>query len=190
MRIANLAQMVNVIAPIFTNREGLFLQSIYHPLRLYAEHVQEVALDISVDSDTYDLREDEEIASGSHSVADLEASRPYRVADLGPFKLLDVTATCDAHGHELMVALVNRDRERDLATTIELVDAAATSGFAPLARKQIVAYEVNGGDPSVGNSFEYPRSVDVRESRLDVGGDRFEYTFPAHSVTLLRMQVG
>jgi len=84
-----------------------------------------------------------------------------------------------------MVAVVNRDRERDLATTIELVDAVATSG--------IVAYEVNGGDPSVVNSFEHPQSVDVRESRMDVDRERldcFEYTFPAHSVTILRMQVG
>jgi len=184
VRIANLAQLVNVIAPIFTNREGLFLQSIYHPLRLYAEHVQEIVLDISVSSDTYDLREDK-VASWPHSVTDLELSRPYGVADLGPFKLLDVTATCDTNGHELMVAVVNRDPERDLATTIELVDAVATSG--------IVAYEVNGGDPSVVNSFEHPQSVDVRESRMDVDRERldcFEYTFPAHSVTILRMQVG
>lgn len=176
VRIANLAQLVNVIAPIFTNREGLFLQSIYHPMRLYAEHAQEFALDVSVDSDTYDLREnkDKEVASW-----------PHRIADLGPFKLLDVTATCDTHGHELMVAVVNRDPKRDLATTIELVDAVATSG--------IMAYEVNGGDPSVVNSFEHPRSIDVRESRIDVDKDRldcFEYTFPAHSVTVLRMQVG
>src|SRR5207302_11352229 len=62
---------------------------------------------------SYDLREDK-VASWPHSVTDLELSRPYGVADLGPFKLLDVTATCDTNGHELMVAVVNRDRERDL----------------------------------------------------------------------------
>ena len=38
VRMANFAQLVNVIAPIFTSPEGLFLQTIYHPLRLYAEH--------------------------------------------------------------------------------------------------------------------------------------------------------
>ena len=40
VRIANLAQMVNVIAPIFTSPQGLYRQTIYHPLRLYAEHMQ------------------------------------------------------------------------------------------------------------------------------------------------------
>src|SRR3989441_368503 len=176
VRIANLAQMVNVIAPIFTNREGLFLQSIYHPLRLYAEHVQEVALDVSVNSDTYDLRENE-VASWPQSVPDLEASRPYRVADLGPFKLLDVTATCDAHGHELMVAVVNRDRDRAHPTTIQLTDAATMTN--------IVAYEVNGADPDTVNSFEQPHAVDVQEHRLDQEGQNISYTFAPHSLTLL-----
>ena len=40
VRMANFAQLVNAIAPIFTNPHGLFLQTIYHPLRLYAEHTQ------------------------------------------------------------------------------------------------------------------------------------------------------
>jgi alpha-N-arabinofuranosidase len=167
---------VNVIAPIFTNREGLFLQSIYHPLRLYAEHVQEVALDVSVNSDTYDLRENE-VASLPHSVADLEASRPYRVAELGPFKLLDVTATCDANGHELMLAVVNRDRDRAHPTTIQLTDAATMTN--------IVAYEVNGADPDTVNSFEQPHSVYVQEHRLDQKGQNISYTFAPHSLTLL-----
>ena len=41
VRMANLAQLVNAIAPIFTSPQGLFLQTIYHPLRLYAEHMRE-----------------------------------------------------------------------------------------------------------------------------------------------------
>ncbi len=173
VQIANLAQMVNVIAPIFTNHEGLFLQSIYHPLKLYAEHTQEIALDVFVDAETHDLKEGKEDTES--------AFWPYRVADLGPFKLLDVTATCDANKHELMIAVVNRDPSRPITTTIELADV--------VARSRVVAYEVNSDDVNVSNSFEHPHSIDVRESHLEVGGNSFEYTFPAHSVTVLRMQV-
>jgi alpha-L-arabinofuranosidase len=43
--MANIAQMVNAIAPIFTNREGLFLQTIFHPLKLYSDHMQGIALE-------------------------------------------------------------------------------------------------------------------------------------------------
>ena len=82
VHIANLAQLVNVIAPIFTNHEGLFLQSIYHPLRLYAEHVQEIALDISVDSDTHELKEEKEIPSWSYHVADRSIQAARRDSNL------------------------------------------------------------------------------------------------------------
>ncbi len=58
VRMANLAQLVNAIAPIFTSKQGLFLQTIYHPLRLYAEHMREVALDVHVEGPRHDLPRD------------------------------------------------------------------------------------------------------------------------------------
>src|SRR5260370_27020896 len=71
VKIANLAQLVNVIAPIVTSKEGLFLQTIYHPLRLYSEHMQETALDVHVDCETYTLPPDEETSSWPHRVTDM-----------------------------------------------------------------------------------------------------------------------
>ena len=44
IKIANMAQLVNVIAPIFTNEESMFLQTIYHPLRLFANNSKGTAL--------------------------------------------------------------------------------------------------------------------------------------------------
>ena len=38
VKIANMAQLVNVIAPIFTSDQGLFLQTIYYPLQLFAQN--------------------------------------------------------------------------------------------------------------------------------------------------------
>lgn len=37
VKMANLAQLVSVIAPIFTNKQGIFLQTIYFPLAEYAK---------------------------------------------------------------------------------------------------------------------------------------------------------
>jgi alpha-N-arabinofuranosidase len=172
VRIANFAQLVNAIAPIFTSRQGLFLQSIYHPLRLYAQHTREVALDVHVECETYDLPPAQEEQS---------VGRVHHVADLGPFPLLDAVASCDAGGRQLTLAVVNRDRDRDHAAAIELTDAAAPGG--------VLVSEVNGPDVGATNSFEHPRRVDVQERRLDLAGRRFEYTFPAHSVTVLRMSL-
>jgi alpha-N-arabinofuranosidase len=171
VKIANLAQLVNVIAPIFTNKDGLFLQTIYHPLRLFSQYMHEIALDAYVESALYTLAPEKE-GSGW----------PHRVADLGPFKMLDVTATCDASGQEVVIAVVNRDRDQAHQTTIQLSNGETASN--------IVAYEVNGREPGVMNSFEQPHAVDVQEHRLDLEGKGgFEYSFPPHSVTLLRLRV-
>jgi alpha-N-arabinofuranosidase len=44
VKIANLAQIVNVIAPILTRSEQILLQSIYYPLLLYAQRRDGIAL--------------------------------------------------------------------------------------------------------------------------------------------------
>src|SRR5215217_7265329 len=163
VRIANLAQMVNVIAPIFTNEEGLFLQTIYHPLRLCAEHMGEVVLDAHVECETHDLTTE-------------ASSWPHRVADLGPFDLLDVSATCDAEGRDLTLVVVNRDPEREIETTFQLADATFEEGA--------IAYEVTGESSGSINSFDR-QAVGVSERSVQAGGHSFEHGFPACSVTVL-----
>jgi alpha-N-arabinofuranosidase len=170
VRIANLAQLVNAIAPIFTSPRGLFLQTIYHPLRLYAEHTREIALDVHVSGATYD-----------RPLVEDPSGRVHHVADLGPFTMLDATATCDADGGALTVAVVNRDRDRAHAATIDLGDAVAEPGGA-LA-------EVNGPGVDATNDFDAPARVGATERRLAAGGGRIEHVFPAHSVSVLRLRL-
>jgi alpha-N-arabinofuranosidase len=171
VRLANFAQLVNAIAPVFTNKQGLFLQTIYHPLRLYAEHTQETALDVSVDGPTYDLPPELETEA---------YGRVHHVSDLGPFALLDATATCDAAAGTLTLAVVNRDRDRSHVATIDL-GGAKVSGGAEVS-------EVSGPDIAAMNSFEHPDVVGVRERRLEQGGGSFDHEFPARSLSVLRMR--
>jgi alpha-N-arabinofuranosidase len=172
VRIANFAQLVNAIAPIFTNRQGLFLQTIYHPLRLYAEHTREIALYVHVDCETCDLSPAQEEGG---------VGRRFHVADLGPFKLLDAVATCDTTGRQVTLAVVNRDKDRGHKVEVQLVGGSAGSG--------VDAAEVNGAGPDAMNSFDHPDAVAVREQRMNLGGTSFEYVFPAHSVTVLRCEL-
>ena len=171
VKLANLAQLVNVIAPIFTSPTGLYLQTIYHPLALYAEHAREIALDAFVDSGTIDLPE----ALG-------RPNRVPRVADLGPFQTLDVAATCAATGDELVLGVVNRDRDQAVATTIELGGSTRVLAAS--------AFEVNGADPAATNTFDRPHEVGVVERSPATGPGPFEYVFPAHSVTILKLRLG
>src|SRR5436189_137726 len=119
VRIANFAQLVNAIAPIFTNPKGLCVQTIYHPLRLYAEHTLAFGLDVHVEGETYELRPEQESPSG----------RGHHVADLGPVTLIDAAASCDEAGRAVCGALVNPDRGRDLPVTLDIGrDAIAGAG--------------------------------------------------------------
>jgi alpha-L-arabinofuranosidase len=168
VRMANFAQLVNAIAPIFTNPHGLFLQTIYHPLRLYAEHTLAIGLDVHVAGDTFDL-----------SPARERDGRVHNVGDLGPFTLLDAAATCDDDGRRVSVMVVNRARDRDLSATLDFGDAT----LAP----DVALWEVNGPDVTSTNSFEAPRTVDVQERRITAAGSVLTHSFPAHSVTILRL---
>ena len=171
VQIANFAQMVNVIAPIFTRPDALFLQTTYHPLRLYAEHHQSIALDVFVDSPPVELTPERESLDTS------PAGRDWKVSDLGPFQVLDVSATCDAARRTLCVAVVNRSPDEAIPTTISI------DGYrlGPLT-----VHVVNGADPDTRNSFESPEAVSVDTTYLSDPGRTVEYTFPAHSVVVLK----
>jgi alpha-N-arabinofuranosidase len=57
VKMANMAQLVNVIAPIFTNETDMYRQTIYYPLALYANHSHGTSLDVFVDSPTFDTEQ-------------------------------------------------------------------------------------------------------------------------------------
>ena len=98
VKIANMAQLVNVIAPIFTNEKGLYLQTIYHPLQLFANNSRGKALELFVDSPTYKCRRFDGV--------------PY----------LDASAALD--NGTLVINAVNRHRTEVLEAEFEMEDKA------------------------------------------------------------------
>jgi alpha-N-arabinofuranosidase len=170
--MANFAQLVNAIAPIFTRPDGLFLQTVYHPLRLYAEHTRPIALDVHVEGPTYALPPADE--------NDAQGGRVHHVSDLGPFSLIDAVASTDEAGREITVALVNRDRDRDQPARVEVAGADLTG--------EVVGWEVNGPDAGAMNSFEHPDRVGVRDRRATAAAGGLDYLCPAHSITLLKLR--
>jgi len=96
VKIANMAQLVNVIAPIFTNEKGLFLQTIFYPLQLFASNTKGKALELFLDSPKYKCARFDDV--------------PY----------LDASAGFDAGS--LVLNVVNRHRTQAIETDIELED--------------------------------------------------------------------
>jgi alpha-L-arabinofuranosidase len=96
VKMANIAQIVNVIAPIFTSADGLVLQTIFYPFELYRNTCGSQALDVWWESDTF--------SGGScHGV-----------------RSLDVSATIDEKHRQLVVNVVNRSLSQSLETTLQL----------------------------------------------------------------------
>jgi alpha-N-arabinofuranosidase len=53
VKVANLAQIVNVIAPILTRGDDLLIQSIFHPIEMFAKRRGGVALRAAIDGPAY-----------------------------------------------------------------------------------------------------------------------------------------
>jgi len=54
VKIANLAQIVNVIAPILTHEDNMLIQSIFYPFEMFSKRRKGVALQLSVDGPSYE----------------------------------------------------------------------------------------------------------------------------------------
>ena len=121
--------------------------------------------------------------SGTHAHRDRPGDRwPYRVADLGPFQLLDVAATRDAERGRLTISVVNRDPDQAIATRIRLHDAKATG--------VMTVHEVTGDRPEAANTFARPDAVSVHNSKREVDGEHVDITLRPALVHAPRGAVG
>jgi alpha-L-arabinofuranosidase len=94
IKIACLAQLVNVIAPIVTNAKGLLRQTIYYPYSWALQWARGNVLQILVESPTYE------------------------VSDLGHVPYLDVAGTLSPEDGKLSLFVLNRDLSN--AHTVEI----------------------------------------------------------------------
>ena len=159
VKMANLAQLVNVIAPIFTSKDGLFLQTIYFPLAEYARQKGNRALDVQVDSPQY---------------------KPDSGRALG---YLDVSATYQPGAHQVYVNVLNRSERNDLPARITNVEGKLNSS--------VEVWELNHADLKATHTFGDDKKVRpaTRTVTAQVAGNAFTYTFPRHSLTILKLKL-
>jgi alpha-N-arabinofuranosidase len=95
VRIACLAQLINVIAPITTNSDGFFRQTIYYPYAWALQCARGDALDLASECEAYNIE------------------------NVGPVPYIDVAGTLDAEGNRISLFILNRDLER--ARDVEVI---------------------------------------------------------------------
>jgi hypothetical protein len=104
---------------------------------------------------------------------------PWRVAATveGGDASLDVTVRRSENGKTLQLQVVNLDAEP--------IQAGITvSGFGPFD-EPLKVIELKG-ELAATNTADNPKAVAPTERELTVKGEDFEYTFPGHSLTVLR----
>ena len=90
VKIANMAQLVNVIAPIFTSEQGMFLQTIYYPLQLFANNSKGDALELAVTGPTYTSKRQGEVPYLDLSAVHDQGTLVLNVVNRHPDQTLDV----------------------------------------------------------------------------------------------------
>ncbi len=100
VKLACLAQLINVIAPIMTNETGLYRQTIYYPYSWGLEFARGSVLELLVDSSSYD------------------------VAGIGPVAYLDAAGSFDSDTGKTALFLLNRDLNKPRQVEIVWEDSA------------------------------------------------------------------
>ncbi len=163
--MANLAQLVNVIGAIHTEKEGLYLTPLYHAFDLFVNHTGKIVLDPLIISEKYSAKISR-FRRKTHSIEDA----PY----------LDASITLSEDKKKMYLAVVNYHQEDEINCPLVL------TGFSP--RKEARVYELNGPDVMAVNDFDQPDKVGITAKNIDYASSHFTYSFPPHSATVIELQ--
>src|SRR5262245_43329749 len=164
VRVACLAQLVNVIAPLVTNDTGVLRQSIFYPYSWALKYARGRLLDLRIESETYPIR-----------AAGLQADFA-RNADV-PF--VDIVATLNPENGEACVLMLNRDADAEREVVLDWRDKTPS---------RVLACEtITGSDLKAFNTFEQPQRVVPRTLEAPKPAGRMTFKLPARSYTVIHL---
>jgi alpha-N-arabinofuranosidase len=164
VRVACLAQLVNVIAPLVTNDTGVLRQSTLFPYAWALRYARGRVLDLRVESDTYPI-----------TAAGLQAD--FARNDQVPF--VDVVATLDSQNGQACVLMLNRDLDAERELALEWRDITPT--------RVLTCETLTGSDLKAFNTFEQPRRVAPQRLDSPTAGARMTFKLPARSYTVAQL---
>ena len=166
VRVACLAQLVNVIAPLVTNDAGVLRQTIYYPYAWAIRYARGRVLDLRVEAPTYPIRP-----------AGLQADFA-RSAEV-PF--VDVVGTHDAEAGQACVLMLNRDLDREREIVLD---------WREMTPSRVLACEtLTGTDLKAVNTFEQPRRVAPQRLEAPSPAARMTFKLPPRSYTVAQIAV-
>ncbi|MDD1778845.1 MAG: hypothetical protein LUQ65_11840 [Candidatus Helarchaeota archaeon] len=158
VKMANYAQLVNVIPMIVTSSSDVYHNPIYLAFQLFTTYAQPYLVSFAVSSD-------KRVNAKYGNISQTEL--PY----------LGCSVTTNQAQDRLAIIAINRHHAHGIQTTISLKQ------FRPDTGAQI--FELNGPTHSAYNHFEKKEEVKIHQKEFSPPSSQFTYTFPPHSVSAL-----
>jgi alpha-N-arabinofuranosidase len=163
VRVACLAQLVNVIAPLMTNETSVLRQSIYYPYAWALKCARGRVLDLQIESDTYPIK-----ADGLRADFAIDAQIPY----------LDVVATINLPDGKVCLLMLNRDLESERELVIDWRD--------PMPMRVLVCETLTGLDLKAVNTFGQPKLVVPQPLVAPSVGSKMTFKLPPRSYSVVQ----
>ncbi|KAK7207347.1 glycoside hydrolase [Myxozyma melibiosi] len=163
--MANIAQCVNVIAPVMTTPTDMLLQTIYYPFLLFTKYMRGQSLNLHVEGPTY---KGETGAFFGDYMKWIKTTEPA-------IMLLDVSAA--KKDGIVSIAVVNRSLEEDVVTAFELEGEY---------KEDVVTYSVYNDDIAAVNTYEKKDVVGIEEKTVKLS-ELKSFTVKKHSFVMLRI---
>jgi alpha-N-arabinofuranosidase len=169
VKVACLAQLVNVIAPITTNENGILRQTIYYPYAWALKYAKGSALNVTAEGPGY------EVASLGRPIEGTGLPIP----GFGKVPYLDVAAVLDEEKKMATLLILNRDLEKEHELEIAWHD---------LMPSGVAAFEtMTGPDLKALNSFAEPTRVVPQKLEHPTVGSRMTIKLPPRSHSVLSL---
>ncbi|MGC1298204.1 MAG: alpha-N-arabinofuranosidase [Alloacidobacterium sp.] len=169
VKVACLAQLVNVIAPIATNESGILRHTIYYPYAWALKYARGCALNVQLEGPGYQVP---------------TLGRPIESTGLplpgfGAVPWVDIAATIDAKNKTAALFLFNRNLDKPQEVEVVWRDGPPSSVKAFLT--------MTGPDLKAGNTFADPKRVMPQAIENPKIGSRMTLQLPAHSYSVLSL---
>ena len=171
VKVACLAQLVNVIAPITTNEDGILRQTIFYPYAWALKYAHGRALSLAPEGPTY------EVAALGRPIE----SGGLSIPGFGDVRYLDVAAVHNEEKGTATLLIMNRDLHNEQELEIDWHDLTPT---------KVLAFEtITGPDLKAGNTFAEPKKVTPQTLESPKVGTKMTVKLPARSYSVLSLAV-
>ncbi len=144
VKISCISELVNSIAPIKTDGDSAYCQTIFYPFFLMSKYARGTALKSVVECDKYSTK----------SISDI----PY----------IDTASVWDKDNNRLVVAILNRSLEEDADVEIKLTDFCIKSEAKHIVFNHDDLKAINTAQDSENVIFKDNGNVEIRENILRV----------------------